>query len=96
MGHFALESSSRLPRVPVWAVAIVTLWLAGIAAIRLLGGGGVPTLCHLRRTTGVPCPTCGTTRATTALLGGDFGTAIAHNPLMVSVAAASFDNNPSL
>jgi Protein of unknown function (DUF2752) len=37
--------------------------------------------CPFRRLTGIPCPTCGTTRAAVALLGGHLGAALALNPL---------------
>lgn len=37
--------------------------------------------CTFRRLTGIPCPTCGTTRAALALLDFDIGAAFAVNPL---------------
>jgi hypothetical protein len=37
--------------------------------------------CNFRSLTGIPCPTCGTTRAATAFLNGDLLTAFAANPL---------------
>lgn len=39
--------------------------------------------------TGVPCPTCGTTRAAVALLHGDIGAAFLANPL-AALAAVVF------
>lgn len=36
--------------------------------------------CPLRALLGLPCPTCGTTRALLALLAGEPGTALALNP----------------
>ena len=47
---------------------------------RLLG----VTLCPLRRFLGIPCPTCGTTRAVAALLRGNVREALALNPLMAT------------
>lgn len=40
----------------------------------------------LRRTTGVPCPSCGGTRAAKAAFQLDFVGAFQNNPLIVSVA----------
>lgn len=37
--------------------------------------------CPFRQLTGVPCPTCGTTRALLALSQGQLGNAFVHNPL---------------
>ena len=42
-------------------------------------------LCPLHRFCGVPCPTCGTTRAAFALARGDFAAAFALNPLTMSL-----------
>ena len=47
---------------------------------RLLG----VTLCPLRRFLGIPCPTCGTTRAIAALFRGSVREALALNPLMAT------------
>lgn len=87
------EPASRLPRVP-FAVLI-----SGIVLIVLLVGyevvqaqrpapapGEVRTTCLMRRATGVPCPSCGGTRAATAALQLDFAGAFGHNPLIMSAA----------
>jgi len=42
-------------------------------------------LCPLRRYTGIPCFTCGSTRAILALVSGDFKTAFLTQPLIVSL-----------
>jgi hypothetical protein len=47
-----------------------------------LGLALLPT-CLLRAATGVPCPTCGGTRAAAALLSGHLTDAFAFNPLLV-------------
>lgn len=41
--------------------------------------------CPIARSTGVPCPGCGMTRALLALLHGDFAAAFAHHPLSLVV-----------
>lgn len=40
-----------------------------------------PTLCIFKNVTGVPCPSCGSTRATVHLLQGHFWDSILLNPL---------------
>lgn len=54
---------------------------AGLGALWL--GLGLPRPpCYFREFTGVPCPTCGSTRLFEALLSGDVVTALSLNPLM--------------
>jgi hypothetical protein len=38
--------------------------------------------CWFRQLTGLPCPACGATRSALALVHGDLGSAISHNPLL--------------
>lgn len=61
----------------LWAASAVSALLL-VPFWRLL----VPLLppCGFRVMTGLPCPTCGTTRAGLALLAGDIPTALACNP----------------
>jgi hypothetical protein len=58
------------------AVALKPLWLALTPHLR-------PCIFH--SLTGIPCPTCGTTRAATAFLNGDLLAAFAANPLAAGV-----------
>ena len=65
---------------------LALLWLAAAAsslALRPLWLAITPLLrpCVFRLLTGIPCPTCGTTRAATAFLDGHLITALAANPL---------------
>ena len=58
--------------------------LAGLVVARLLTvkhAGRVPELCVFRRVTGMPCPSCGLTRATIAAAHGDFGSSVRLHPL---------------
>ena len=43
--------------------------------------------CLFKTATGIPCPSCGMTRATLALVHGDWSTALALHPLSVVFAA---------
>jgi hypothetical protein len=56
----------------VSAVALRPVWLAVAPLLRP---------CVFRALTGIPCPTCGTTRAATAFLNGELTAAIAANPM---------------
>lgn len=70
------------------------LWAAAAAASVLLWQfwlllAPLMPACPLRTLTGVPCPTCGSTRAGLALLHGDLPNALRLNPL-ATVAAVAF------
>lgn len=67
--------------------------LSGLTAILLaatfpLWGEGLHLLCPLRELTGIPCPTCFGTRATLALLAGDWRAALRLNPLVAAAGVA--------
>jgi hypothetical protein len=71
------------------------LWLAvagaGLFCLVLTTGGVVDVQlprCVLKIVTGLPCPTCGATRAIMAMTRLDFGAALAMNPLVVAAALA--------
>ncbi len=68
--------SSNAARV-LLSVLIVT------ACVALAHAFGV-TLCPMKRLLGVPCPTCGTTRAFAELLRGDVLGAVARQPFVIS------------
>jgi hypothetical protein len=70
----------------VWL--LVGLGAAATAALALYGLGLPPVVCPLRAATGMPCPTCGGTRAVAALLAGHPAAALAWNPLLTGAAGA--------
>ena len=60
-----------------------------VAALILLTYSLGIVLCPLKRFTGVPCPTCGSTRAVLSALHGDFAKAFALQPLVMTLVIAS-------
>src|SRR6185436_20099675 len=59
--------------------ALVALGLVGVGAAFVYWG---PPVCPTALFLGIPCPGCGLTRATLALLRGDFGNALRLHPLV--------------
>jgi len=51
-------------------------------ALAILGGSIAPP-CIFHYFTGLPCPTCGTTRGIRALIHGDIISALSFNPLVI-------------
>lgn len=82
------RTATRVP-LPAWAIAVVAAWLALLAAAEVLRpvAAGDFTLCNWRNLTGVPCPTCGTTRLVRAAAAGRPIDAILQNPFMGLAAA---------
>ncbi len=78
-----LERVPRKPNWPLWAVAIVLVWLAVVELTVLFAPGA--TMCNFKRWTGVPCPTCGMTRGVTSVARGEIAAGFAYNPLFLSV-----------
>ena len=65
----------------IGALAAAAVWALGLDRIPL-------TLCLFKAMTGLPCPTCGGTRALGRLAAGDVAGAVAMNPLAALGAAA--------
>lgn len=79
-----MTSRPCLPRdVTKWFFCGVAL-LAVVLAAHFFG----LTLCPLKRLAGIPCPSCGTTRACLALLRGEVRTAFATQPYTLLALAA--------
>lgn len=73
---------------------VVGAWIGGalvagaaLAALWLRLGLPIPS-CLFREWTGIPCPSCGSTRMVEALLSGDVSGALACNPLVFAGLAA--------
>ena len=60
-------------------IKVIDLTIASILLIVFLLLDGI--LCLTKRITGLPCPTCGMTRAFTSLMNGDLNMAFFYHPL---------------
>lgn len=79
-------TGSRLEPATNDARRLAFLWFLAVPlslALRPLWLALAPTLrpCIFRSLTGIPCPTCGTTRAAASFLNGDLSGAFIANPL---------------
>lgn len=84
-----LESRGRDRSGPVLGVLVGGVLAAAGAVAALWFRLGLPLpVCRFKEWTGVPCPTCGSTRMVEALLSGDVLGAAAWNPLVFFGLAA--------
>ncbi len=67
-----------------WGAAALALLL--LAPLAPVVAPGLPP-CFFHQITGLPCPTCGGTRAVLALLSGDVSGALHANPLVTAILA---------
>ena len=82
------RTADRRTGPPLGAIFGGVLLLGAALAAFWLRIGLPRPICLLREWTGLPCPTCGSTRLVEALLAGDVGAALAHNPLVFGVLVA--------
>jgi hypothetical protein len=86
-GDLPLRLVAR-PGAPPLGLVFGAIGLLGAAAVWLLRFDRIPlTLCLFKGLTGLPCPTCGSTRTLGRLFALDFAGALAMNPLTTVVAA---------
>lgn len=71
-------------RRPPSPAAGFVLCAAAVAAVALAAHCFGWVLCPLKRLTGIPCPTCGTTRACLLLLRGEVRAAFATQPFALA------------
>jgi Protein of unknown function (DUF2752) len=84
---WGLRFTAPVGRLPLGAV-FGTIGALGTAAVGLLGLDHLPfTVCLLKGLTGLPCPTCGSTRVVGRLAHLDVAGALAMNPLATIAAA---------
>ncbi|HLF14740.1 MAG TPA: DUF2752 domain-containing protein [Bacteroidota bacterium] len=69
-----------------------TAWNVNSAHAKGPGSHSTPTPCPVRLATGLPCPSCGTTRAVESLAGGDIAGSLRTNPfgLLAALALLAF------
>lgn len=83
-----LRVSAPPGRLPLGAI-FGGIALLGAAIVGLLHLDRLPfTVCYLKALTGIPCPTCGSTRAVGCLAHGDLPGAFAMNPLATAALLA--------
>lgn len=82
--------SRRILGIPLWAAALTLIWAGLVLAVALIARerGIAVNLCPLRSAAGIPCPTCGGTRAALALFAGRPVEAFLLNPLLAAAGAA--------
>ena len=82
-----MQSHAEQTRIPTGARVVAIGWggLLLITATLERAVGVSLELCLFRRTTSLPCPTCGGTRAVFLILEGRLGEAFLMNPLLVSL-----------
>jgi hypothetical protein len=79
-GNRALHAGVAVVLAAVFALSFIGVDRWRVAGMPAVGGEG-STLCALRRTTGLPCLTCGMTRSFCALGRGDLREAFGYHPL---------------
>ncbi len=88
MGFIRLDRARRRwPAIGMAPITVLVLWAALVGVFVLMKpAGNDVTLCMFRNATGLPCPTCGSTRAALAVATGRPLDAVVLNPL-VTIAA---------
>jgi uncharacterized protein DUF2752 len=85
-GRPAVRLSARAAAPPLGAI-FGAIGLVAAGAVRLLHLDRIPfSLCLFKAFTGLPCPTCGTTRALGRLYALDFTGALRMNPFATLLA----------
>ncbi len=80
-------TSSRLPNWPLWAVVLLSVWLILVLITVFLENIYKVEfqLCVFYRLTGLPCPTCGSTRGVLRAFNGEFVKAWLTNPFIFTM-----------
>jgi hypothetical protein len=72
----------RVPGEIEYGLIYGTIAILGLLAVRILPVSRLAPSCPFHRMTGLPCPTCGGTRAAVLLSGGNVSAALSLNPLV--------------
>jgi hypothetical protein len=70
-----------------WTLVLLALLVGHLLPLAWLTSG--PSFCPFKVATGLPCPGCGLTRSSVALLHGDLGTSLYYHPLGVAMVAGA-------
>ena len=88
LGVLGFRLVARKGMTPVGLV-FMAIGLAGVVAVGVLGLDRIPwPLCMFKALTGIPCPTCGSTRVLGRVAALDFVGAVTMNPLAVGAGVA--------
>lgn len=71
--------------VPVGALVMLPLFALPLGAWAIEQGHVTFSTCGMKRLAGIPCLSCGSTRATLHLFEGEIGAAFAMQPMMMSL-----------
>lgn len=85
--RFVRPHKGALDHEVLWASVAVTALGGAITWLRL--GGLPPLVCPFHWLTGLPCPTCGSTRALAALATGELGASLRFNPAVLPACIAA-------
>lgn len=81
-----IEVEDREPgKVPLGALLMLPLFFMPLGGYFVQEKGSEMGICSLKALIGLPCMTCGSTRATMRLLYGDLAHAILFQPMMISI-----------
>jgi hypothetical protein len=86
-----IVKTTRFPQWLKWAGPLFTLWLLLVGTLAYISKTlpePVP-MCLFKWITGLPCPTCGLTRAGLHLLSADLAGAFMYNPLCFAAILAA-------
>jgi TRAP-type C4-dicarboxylate transport system permease small subunit len=82
-----IKNVRRFYGLLIAACAISFTWLLLSASYMTANQFGGESLCLIKHATGIPCPSCGSTRSAITLFGGDFIGAWMWNPFGFLIAA---------
>lgn len=79
-----LEKTRKLERDAWLPAGLLVLWAAGwvLYTIYARNLDSSLSLCHIKNTTNIHCPTCGGTKASVEFFSGNWASAFLHNPLV--------------
>lgn len=83
-------SRNRLYTIVLLACAVGSIWLWIQRSGNVLAQAGEASPCLIKSITGVPCPSCGTTRSVFELLDGHLISSLQWNPMGIIVLLIMF------